>query len=395
MLFNGIPRTMPLFIMLTKNELWLRANENVELLEAVHHSNLKDVTAMATLRKQWSVEEISVAAELVAARERAKTKLENADIILTDSVGVQQATSTQIAQHKALRFQTDGPVYDLCCGIGSDLLALPNQTIGVDHDELRCLMASQNSGKETKCEDVLQLNIPSNSLIHIDPSRRSSEKRLHSLDAMQPSIEEISTLALKCAGGCIKVSPAMNAEDLVDFPLPFELEYIEENGRVVQGVIWFGELALNVEQVTATSMTTHQSVTGVPESPPLDNNIRGWILEPNPALERAHLHGNIGKEFGGFEPSPQLGLLCSTNNPESPWFTSFEVLETTSLRLEKVKKAISTLGCTQVEVKTRGKTVDPNQWQNDLSTKSSGPLLTLFALRLGKKRIAVITRRHV
>lgn len=395
MLFNGIPRTLPLFIMLTKSDLWLSANENLELLEAVKRSNLKDVAAMATLRKHWSVEEISVAAELVDARERASGKLENADIILADSVGVQQASSTKIAHHKAIRFQTDDPVYDLCCGIGSDLRALPNQTIGVDNDALRCWMAKQNSGKEIICEDVLSVNIPSNALVHIDPSRRSSEKRLHSLDAMQPSIVEISTLVANCTGGCIKISPAMNAEDLEDFPHPFELEYIEENGRVLQGVIWFGALALNVGQVTATSMTTHQSVTGIPNSPPFDNSIRGWILEPNPALERARLHGNVGKEFGGAEPSPQLGLLCSTINPKSPWFTSFEVLETTSLRLDKVKKVLATLGCTRVEVKTRGKTVDPNQWQNELSTKSSGPLLTVFALRLGKKRIAVITRRHV
>ena len=87
-------------------------------------------------------------------------------------------------------------------------------------------------------------------------------------------------------------------------------------------------------------------------------------------------------------------MLCSTTNPKSPWFTSFEVLETTSLRLEKVADVLEALGCTQVEVKTRAKTVDPNQWQNELSTKSDGPLLTIFALRLGKKRVAVITRRH-
>ena len=380
--------------MLTKNDNWLRANENIELLEAVQKSDIVDVAAMATLRKKWSIEEITVAAELVGARHRAIGKLEHAEFVIADAVGVQQATSTKIAKHKAKRFQTDGHVYDLCCGIGSDLRELPSQTVGIDNDPVRCWMAKHNSGKETHCTDILTMDIPPDALVHIDPSRRSGEKRLHSLDAMQPSIKDISKIASLCAGGCIKVSPSVNAEDLEQFDVSFELEYIEENGRVVQGVIWFGSLAFNVGQVTAHSMTLRQSVTGIPEFPTFDSTIRGWILEPNPALERARLHGNISKEFGGVEPSPQLGLLCSTTNPKSPWFTSFEVLDKTSLRVEKVDGILETLGCTQVEVKTRGNTVDPNQWQNKLSTKSNGPLLTIFALRLGKKRVAVITRRH-
>ena len=93
--------------------------------------------------------------------------------------------------------------------------------------------------------------------------------------------------------------------------------------------------------------------------------------------------------------APHLGLLCSEHNPDSTWFQSFEILETTPLRPEKVAKALAKLECTQVEVKTRSKTVDPNEWQKKLTTDSHGPLLTVFALRLGKKRVAVITRRHI
>ncbi len=380
--------------MLIKSDVWLRANKNIELLKAVQQSNIVDAAVMSALRKKWSIEEISVAVDLLDARKRAENKLEHANTIIADSVGVQQATSTKIARHKAMRFVSKDPIYDLCCGIGSDLAALPKQTVGVDTDSLRCWMANQNSGKNTTCEDVCLMHLPSDALIHIDPSRRRGEKRLHSLDAMQPSIEDIYKMTSRCAGGCIKVSPSVNAEDLENFPCSFELEYIEENGRVVQGVIWFGSLAHNVGQVTATSMTLRQSVTGIPKFPPFESTIRGWILEPNPALERARLHGNTGNKYGATEPSPQLGLLCSPTHPKSPWFTSFEVLATTALRLEKVAVVLKTLGCTKVEVKTRGKTVDPNQWQNELSTKSDGTLLTIFALRLGKKRIAVITRRH-
>ena len=381
--------------MLTKSDQWLKANTNVELLEAVQACNLRDVAGMATLRKLWSMEEISIASELLQARERAVGKLDNATSILADAVGVQQATSTKIAQHKAKRFISDVPIFDLCCGIGSDLQALPLHTVGVDIDALRCTMASFNSGKETICEDVLSTEIPRESLVHIDPSRRSSTKRLHSIEAMEPNLDDLSALVKTCAGGCIKVSPAVSPEDIESFAFPYELEYIEENGRVVQGVIWFGALAINAGEVTATSMTLGTSVTSTPDSHSFNSALQGWILEPNPALERARLHGYVGNQFGATELAPNLGLLCTNSNPNSPWFTAFEILETFPLRIEKVAKGLMSEGCTQVEVKTRGKTIDPNHWQNELSSKSSGPLLTIFALRIGKKRVAVITRRHV
>ena len=380
--------------MTTNNDLWSKVNSNAQLLEDVAQSDTKDVASMASLRKQWSVEEIVIAVSLLDARKRADGKLDNANSILADSTGVQQATSTRIAQHKAKRFLTQEPVFDLCCGIGSDLLALPEQTIGIDSDHLRCWMASQNSGKETRVEDVLQLDIPNNALIHIDPSRRSGTNRLHALDAMLPAIDEITTIATSCAGGCIKVSPAVDVDELEDFPLPFELEYIEEHGRVVQGVIWFGSLAHHVGQVTATSMTIEQTMSDEPCQPPFDSTIHGWILEPNPALERSGLHGNLARDLGASEPASGIGLCTAPTNPDSPWFQSFEVLGTTSLRLEKVSALLATLGCSQVEVKTRDKVVDPNQWQNILSHDPHGPLLTVFALRLGKMRISVITRRH-
>jgi hypothetical protein len=349
---------------------------------------------MASLRKQWNVDEITIAASILDARKRAHGKLEHAESVIADSVGMQQATSTQIAKHKSKRFNTDAPIFDLCCGIGSDLRELPSQTIGIDHDPLRCWMAQQNSGKETRCEDALTIELPQNALVHIDPSRRSGTKRLHSLDDMQPSIDDIIKIASRCAGGCIKVSPSVNAEDVEQFDMPIELEYIEEQGRVVQGNIWFGSLATHAGEVTATSMSANQSFSGVPDSPPFGNKIRSWILEPNPALERAGLHGNVASELSAYELAAGIGLLTADENPNNLWCTAFEVLETTSLRIEKVAAALSTLGCTQVELKTRNKTIDPNEWQKKLTTKSTGKLLTIFALRLGKKRVTYITHRH-
>ena len=387
-------KVLPFFLMLQKIECWKRVINDHSLLSKIQESTLSNVATMAKLRKQWTVDEITVAAELVAAREKAKGKLDNAITLASDSSGVQQATSSAIARHKAKRFMGHSNIVDLCCGIGSDLCALPDNAIGVDLDSLRCWMAEENTNKTVHCCDATTFELTDDCVIHVDPARRNSAGRIFELEEMIPKFSEVVTIAKKTSGGCIKLSPAVNPEDIKQLP-PFEIEYIEEKNRLVQAALWYGSLTQKDGKTTATSIKLGESFSGIIEPTTFSKKINKWILEPNVALERASLHGTLGNEFNASELAPGIGLLTTNENPKSPWFTSFELLATTSLRLEKVVAVLRDLKCTQVEVKTRGKTVDPNQWQKKLNKKASGPLLTIFALRLGKKHVALIARRFV
>ena len=379
--------------MTTSDNIWLDVFVNKELIKEASESNPNDVASIAQLRKTWSQKETSIAFQLIEAQERAKNKWKKPHNLLADSEGTQQCTSWRIAEHKAKRFFGEAPIYDLCCGIGGDLQSLPMQAIGVDIDETRCIMARHNSKHKVICKNILELEVSRDSLLHIDPARRGSGKRLHTLESMQPNLSELNQHLITCKGGAIKVSPGIQREELENFPVPFELEFIEEQGRVVQCVIWFGSLALHEGQTTATSLSLSKTYSSKAEISQFNKDISGFLLEPNPALERSGLHCNIANTISAYELAPQLGLFCMKKAVNNAWFKKFEVLGTTSLRIEKVKKELSLLGCTQVEVKTRGKVIDPNEWQNKLTTNSSGELLTLFALRLGRKRIVAITRR--
>jgi len=93
--------------MTNNTDIWLHVHANTKLLAAVSNADVSEVAQMQSLRKQWSVDEIAVASALLEARTRAQKKLLNADILLADSVGVQQATSSAIALHKAKRFNTN------------------------------------------------------------------------------------------------------------------------------------------------------------------------------------------------------------------------------------------------------------------------------------------------
>ena len=77
------------------------------------------------------------------------------------------------------------------------------------------------------------------------------------------------------------------------------------------------------------------------------------------------------------------------------WFNANEVLACTTLRLEKVARALKEHGSGEVEVKTRGGVVDPDVWQKKLQRPASdtNERLTVFAICIGKKRVALIARR--
>ncbi len=381
--------------MLPKIDCWKKVLHDSPLLQKVAGVSLDDVAVMSRLRKKWSIDEITVAGELVKARKKAVGKLSFASTLASDNEGVQQATSSAIANHKAKRFFGHENIVDLCCGIGADLHALPDHAIGVDCNALRCWMAEENTQNTVHCDDATTYSLPKQSVMHIDPARRNSAGRIFTLEEMVPSFTDVVAIAKNTTGGCIKLSPAVNPEDVTELTQPFEIEYIEEKNRLVQAALWYGTLTENTGKMTATSIKLNLSVTGKPCPPSFSTKVSKWILEPNVALERAGLHGTVGNTFGASELSPGIGLLSSSEKPDSPWFTCFEVLATTSLRIEKVASLLREHECTQVEVKTRGKTIDPNAWQKKLNKKTSGPLLTLFALRLGKKRIALLTRRCV
>lgn len=77
---------------------------------------------LTRLRRLGPPELVPYALELAAARRRAAHKLESAATLLADRAGVEQASGTRVARHKARRFASLAParLVDLCCGIGGD-----------------------------------------------------------------------------------------------------------------------------------------------------------------------------------------------------------------------------------------------------------------------------------
>ncbi|MBV8222597.1 MAG: SAM-dependent methyltransferase, partial [Candidatus Eremiobacteraeota bacterium] len=112
------------------------------LAQLAHFTEAQAAAATALARK--SVEQTVAAAALATAfarrRARSAGKFTQADEMFFTRAGYEQSTSEAVARHRAERFARYRTVVDLCCGIGSDTIALAGapgrsrDVIGVDND---------------------------------------------------------------------------------------------------------------------------------------------------------------------------------------------------------------------------------------------------------------------
>tara|TARA_Y100000589_G_scaffold5128_1_gene4470 strand:+ start:2012 stop:3241 length:1230 start_codon:yes stop_codon:yes gene_type:complete len=379
---------------------WLLSEEGNRLLAAGSDVDPSDVSAIARLRKHWSLAQVSAAMELIDARRRASLKYPNHPPVVCDRPGIEQATPEIIAEYKTNRLlERTGPgshVQDLACGIGGDAMSFARhfEVTALDIDPLRCWMTGHNAGCATVQADILDA-APTGDWFHLDPGRRdpATGRRLHEPNQWHPPISCLPSLASVFKGGIVKLGPGV----LID-QLPTDaghgLEFLSLNGRLSQAHLWLGELAFERGPHRATMLPSGRTETGTPIPPPLGpiGSIGSVLCVPDPALERSMLHGNLAEQHQLLEPAPGLGLLTGDRIPDSTWFTSFEVDAVMPWREDRVVRWLREHDTGLVEIKTRDRTVDPDRHQRRLSGRGS-IARTVFVLRMGRPVVAVITRR--
>lgn len=368
-------------------------------MERASAIDASDVSAIASLRRDYAAEVVSVALSLAEARGKAVRKFgDRGNTMVVDTAGVEQASGTRVATYKAKRMLetlgTGAKMTDLCCGIGGDTMALADSgldVVAVDRDPLRAWMAQRNSGPAVQglCADVAKLalqGVP----IHLDPARRSEQsgKRAWRLEDVQPGPEVIGQLIEQSPAAAIKLSPGLDIEAL---PWPGEVELISEAGRLVQAVLWCGALARDARSATLIQDDTTHRICGEPGVPRYQTAQR-YLYTFDASVERAGLMASLSSMLDAPAIHPKLGLLTRDQVIESPWVTGFELIERLPWRPKRVKQWLATNDGGLVEVKTRGKACDPDQEQRRLRGEGATPY-TVFVLRFDTKVQALITRR--
>ncbi len=197
---------------------WLTGREAAAVLSDLADDVRPLPQQTARLRKSLSAPRTSLVLEQVDLRRRARQKFSHAERMFFTRTALEQSTDEWIAAYKAQRFGS-GEVWDLCCGIGGDLLALAARgpATGIERDPITCHFASANliacdlalplQKGRVQCEPVTLTCLPTGALWHIDPDRRATGQRTTHLDFASPPREVLDELLTRAPNAAMKLAP--------------------------------------------------------------------------------------------------------------------------------------------------------------------------------------------
>jgi SAM-dependent methyltransferase len=358
--------------------------------------------AAGRLRRSFSARRVHLLLQQAELRRRATAKFASPERLFFTRLGLEQATDQWVAHYKARRFAEAakrGPLADLCCGIGGDLLALAaaGTVTGVDRDPIATCLAAANThgGAKLATAEVDGVDACVFAAWHIDPDRRPAGSRTTSLDWSSPNQGAVERLLVAAPHAAMKLAPA------ADVPAAWaercELEWISRDRQCRQLVAWHGDLAEapGVRRATVLSRDGRvvRSVVGQPSrgvscAGPLDR----FLLEPDAALLAAHLSGILADEYGLSTISPGIAYLTGSRAISDPALACFEVEAVLPLKLRVLARHLRTRGIGRLEIKKRGVDYDPEQVRRALKLRGDDSA-TLILTQLNRKRVAIVARR--
>lgn len=386
----------------------LLSPEGLRLLDSLppYRSDQDVLRIVSDLRKQGHSPAF-VAAVLTQSKLRRKAQAKFGEFstsMLFTEAGLEQATRLPVAARHAGRFRAAGirRVADLGCGIGGDALALAAlelEVTAVDSDEVTAAIASFNLApfpsatvEQRRAEDV---DLSAIDGVFLDPARRtaghSQTERLVDPDDYTPSLGFAYELATARSVG-LKLGPGFD-RDLI--PSTAEAQWISADGQVVELGLWFGALARpgirraalvlrgdDADELTADSDSEDE------ETGPLGE----YLYEPDGAVIRARLIGDLARRIGGRMVSDQIAYITADAPVETPFAAGFRILETLPYAEKDLRKALRQRGIGTVEIKKRGVDVDPAVLRRRLSLNGDRPA-TLILTRVAGRHTALLAER--
>ncbi len=385
---------------------WLTSGQAEPYLAEVAGATAASLLASSQrLRRALSSERARLVLQQAALRQKARDKFpEHARMFFTPQ-GLEQATDAAIALYKTSRFATGQPVFDLCCGIGGDLLALAQRgpATGIDRDPSAVLVAQANcralglAAAEVHVADVTTVDLAQCAAWHLDPDRRATGQRTTRVELHEPGAGAIQRMLGSNPNAALKLAAA--AEWPAEWTEQAEWEWIGRDRQCRQLVAWFGNLAARhgARRATIVDTATSQPRTLIGQqdlqgAAPAANALDAYLFEPHAAVLAAQLTAVLAAEHNLRAIAPGAAYLTGPRPIADAALATFQIIEAQPYRLGPLKALLRSRDIGRLEIKKRGVDHDPEQVRRQLALRGERSA-TLLITRIGQRVMAILAER--
>lgn len=345
------------------------------------------------LRGRYPPDLVAAALTQQALRAAAQAKFSRAEEMLFTRAGLEQASSETTSARAAARYPADGPVADLCCGIGGNLIALGagRRVLAVDLDPVSLAFARHNAGVYGAADqlaavraDVREIALAGVNAVFIDPARRAGGHRL-AAGRSEPPLAWCLGLADRVAAVGIKAAPGLPRE-LV--PGGWEAEFVAVGRDLKEAVLWSPALATARRRATvlpsgdtlaAAAGFAGEDAPGVPGDPsgtpaagvPIAEP-GAYLFDPSPAVTRAGLVEDLARRLGAWKIDPAIAFLSDDREHRTPFARTLRVLESAPWHERHFARRLRDLGIGAADIRRRGLAGDVPQIHRRLGLRGPG-----------------------
>jgi SAM-dependent methyltransferase len=363
---------------------------------AVAHAGALDLSAAGRLRSAEVVRAAfgpelgPLALEQALLKDRARVKHPRGADLWWTGPALEQASSAPVAAARARRFA--GPVLDLCCSVGGDLLALPDGSTGVDLDEARLLLARANAevlGRPVHLvrADVTALPLPGSADVFVDPARRAGGRRVFDPRAYAPPLPLVLAWRERVRSLAVKAAPGVDHDALPD---DVEVELVSLRGEVKEAVLWTGAARSGARR-SATLLPGGDVLRDDPVPLPPVRPPGRWLLEPDGAVVRAHLVAQVAALVDGWLLDATIAYVSADAPVATPFGRWYEVLEVLPFGLKALRQRLRAHDAGPLVVKKRGTAVEPEVLRKQLKLTGTREV-TVVLTRAAGAQVALVVR---
>lgn len=309
----------------------------------------------ARLRQQYPAELVAAALTQHELRGRAGARFSRSADMFFTRAGLEQSTAEVVARHRAARFAGRGPLADLCCGIGGDLIALAESrtVLGVDRDPVHARIALVNAEVygvaervTTRVADVRDVDLAGFTAAFVDPARRDEHGRHRD---GEPPLAWCVALADRVPAMAVKAAPGVPHTVA---PPGWELEFVAVGSDLKEATLWSPALAGPARRATVLP-GGHTLLPAPGDSVPL-REPGEWLLDPNPAVTRAGVVEELARSVGAGKIDDRIAFLTLDARVSTPFARTLRVLDAGPWKERELPARLRRLDIGSVDVRRRG-----------------------------------------